>query len=216
MAKEYTRKTVASTRWSSMMFRMDGTTLDKYRGDSVIEGHLAGLAKMRETLGHHLLDREKGIAQDPSFYQTLNASLFLPHGKLAAADLPTGSESDLDASKGMSEVGRVDEPVVKIEPDGDVNVVVKIEPEDEMTHVLKVELETEILNKIKIEPGIANGSVVGTKSIRKPEVVAGLTRGHTLRGVVVYHMLRVDADASKGWEIGVVTTSKNQLIKVQT
>lgn len=203
-----------------MMCRMDGTTLDKYRGDSVVESHLAALAKMRETLGHHLLDRAKGLAQDPSFYQTLNASLFLPRGELAAADLPTGPDFDMDADKGMVQEKSVDEtedePVVKNEPGGDVEIAVKIEPEDEVMNMLKLESETEMLSKVKVEPGSANISVVGTESFRKPEVASGPIRGHTLRGVVVYHMLKVDADDSKGWEIGVVTTTENQLIKVQT
>lgn len=220
MAKEYRAKTVASTRWASMMFRMDGTALNKLRGDSVIEGHLAVLAKMRETLGHHLLDNDQYIARDPSFYQTLNASLFWQQGALAGADLPTGSDSDPDANEAMSEneeaIESGNEPVVKMEPEDDIKIAVKLEPEEEMVSALKVDPETEMMKKVKIEPGVVDETVVGNESISEAEVFFEPTRGDTLRGVVVYHMLNVDKDDSKGWEIGVVHLTKNRLVKVQT
>ena len=203
-----------------MMFRIDGTALTKLRGDSVIEGRLADLAKMRETLGHHLLDNDKYIARDPSFYQTLNASLLWQQGALAGADLPTGSGSDLDANEAISDdeeaVESGDEPAVKREPEDDMKIAVKIEPEDKMMSALKVDPETEMMKKVKIEPGVMDGTAVGDESTSENEVVSGPTRGDTLRGVVVYHMLNVNRDDSKGWEIGVVHLTKNQLVKVQT
>ncbi|KAF8930260.1 hypothetical protein BGZ47_000677 [Haplosporangium gracile] len=220
MAKEYTRKTVASTRWSSMMFRMDGTALTNFRGDSVIEGHLAGLAKIRETLGHQLLDNGKHIARDPSFYQTLNPSLFLQQGALAVAELPTGLDSDADADDEIpQDEGTVkprNEPAVKIEPEDDMKVVVKSKSEDEVMRLLKVEPEPEVVKKVKIESGIAYESAAGNKFTSETEVVFGPIRGSTIRGVVVYHMLNVDRDDSKGWEIGIVHLAKNRLIKIQT
>ncbi|KAG9066490.1 hypothetical protein KI688_001718 [Linnemannia hyalina] len=219
MAKEYRRKTVASTRWASMMFRMDGAALTKLRGDSVIEGHLADLVKMRKTLGHHLLDDDQYIARDPSFYQTLNASIFWQQGALAGAYLPTGSDSDPDANEAMSEDEAVEtgvEPAVKMEPEDDMKIAVKLEPEDKMVSKLKVDHEIEKVKKVKIEPGAVDETAVGDESTSETEVVSGPTRGDTLRGVVVYHMLNVDRDDSKGWEIGVVHLTKNRLVKVQT
>ncbi|KAF9149856.1 hypothetical protein BG015_008333 [Linnemannia schmuckeri] len=226
MAKEYVRKTVASTRWSSMMFRMDGAALTKFRGDSVIEGHLVDLAKIRETLGHQLLDNDKYIARDPSLYQTLNASLSLQQDALTVAELPNGLDSDADTDDGVpQDEGAIEprnepsvkiEPKVKIEPEDDMKVVVKAEPEDEMTRLLKVEPEPEEMKKVKIEPGIAYKNAVGSKSTSETEVASGPTRGSTLRGVVVYHMLNVDKDDSKGWEIGVFHLTKNRLVKIQT
>ncbi|OAQ24701.1 hypothetical protein K457DRAFT_35666 [Linnemannia elongata AG-77] len=219
-AKDYRSKTVASTRWASMMFRMDGTALTKLRGDSVIEGHLADLAKMRETLGHHLLDNDQYIARDPSFYQTLNASLFWQQGALVGVDLPTRSDSDPDANEVMAEdeeaVESGDEPIVKMEPEDDVKITVKFEPEDEMASALKVDPETEVTTKVKIEPGVVDEKMVGNESTSQSEVDFGPTRGDTLRGVVVYYMLNVDRDDSRGWEIGVVHMTKNRLVKVQT
>ncbi|KAF9545368.1 hypothetical protein EC957_011016 [Mortierella hygrophila] len=219
MAKEYRRKTVASTRWASMMFRMDGTALTKLRGDSVIEGHLADLAKMRKTLGHHLLDDDQYIARDPSFYQTLNANLFWQQGAPAGTYLPTGSNSDPDANEAMSENEAVEtgvEPAVKMEPEDDMKIAVKLEPEDKMVSELKVDPETEAMKKVKIEPGVVDETTVGNEPTNEAEVISGPTRGCTLRGVVVYHMLNVDRDDSKGWEIGVVHLTKNRLVKVQT
>lgn len=220
MAKEYRGKTVASTRWASMMFRMDGTALTKLRGDSVIEGHLADLGKMRETLGHHLLDNDQYIARDPSFYQTLNASLFWQQGALAGADLPTESDSDPDANEAMLEdeeaVESRDEPAVKMEPEDDMKIAVRLEPEDGTASALKVDPETEMMTKVKIEPGVVDETVVGSESPSETEVVFGPTKGDTLRGVVAYHMLNVGRDDSKGWEIGVVNLTKNRLVKVQT
>ncbi|KAG0277388.1 hypothetical protein BGZ95_006041 [Linnemannia exigua] len=197
-AKEYRQKTTASTRSSSRIVRMDGTLLGQYRGDSVVEDHLRELSRMRETLGHHLLDSGGGIARDPSFYLTLDASLLLQQDALEAAQLPTRSDFDASVDDRKAQEVQVvdtrDQVKVKMEPEDDIKPIIKLEP----------------MVKVKIEPGTEN-TVGGNTG-----AVSGPTKWSTIRGIVVYHKLNVDGDESKGWEIGAVTMTTKKFFRVQT
>ncbi|KAF9130648.1 hypothetical protein BGW39_002832 [Mortierella sp. 14UC] len=199
--KEYRQKMTASTRSSSGIFRMDGTLLDQYRGSTVVEDHLRELSKMRETLGHGLMDTDRGYARDPSFYQTLNASFFLEQGVLQPA---TPKGSDFDAAVDDNEVQEKRPMNLRDE------VVVKIEHEDSTKPFIKVEP----IVKVKIEPGTESSA--GSKAVGKLQVVPCPTKWNTIRGIVVYHKLNVDGDESRGWEIGAVTMTTKKFFKIQT
>ncbi|KAF9096974.1 hypothetical protein BGX29_008338 [Mortierella sp. GBA35] len=110
VAKEYQGKITASTGSLSRITRLDGPTLDRYRGDAMIERRLGDLSSMRRTLGRELLDREKGIARDPSFYKTFTASLLLPQGAGETDELSTDSRSGADGDDGKAQSKRVTKP----------------------------------------------------------------------------------------------------------
>ena len=52
------------------MSRLDGTLLLSYIGHSIIESFLKTFDHQRRVLGIHLLDKESGIASEPSLYIT--------------------------------------------------------------------------------------------------------------------------------------------------
>ncbi|KAF9910412.1 hypothetical protein EC991_006677 [Linnemannia zychae] len=213
-AKEYRKKLTASTRSSSRIFRMDGSLLNQYRGSSVVESQLRDLSKMRETLGHGLMDTARGFARDPSLYQALNASFLLEQSPPRVAEKPIAFDFDAVVDARVIQEERAsdtkDRVIVKTEPVDDNKIMIKIEPMDDIKPVIKLEP----LVKVKVEPGTE--STVGGKAGGKSEVLLRPTKWNTIRGIVVYHKLNVDEDESKGWEIGAVTMTTKKFFKVQT
>ncbi|KAF9931423.1 hypothetical protein FBU30_010261 [Linnemannia zychae] len=222
--KEYRQKLTASTRWSSRMYRLDGTILDKYRGDAVIEDRLSDLLKMRETLGHHLLDNDRGIARDPSLYQTLDPGLILQQGTLAPTELSDGlgvQVHDDNVAK-RDEFVVTSEPVIKVEAGSWTILPIKIEPASQVMPMIKAEPvdETWHLERIdpviKKEPGTLTKGVVGNNTVGVLKAMTTPTLGKSIQGVVVYHKLITGGDRSKGWEIGAVNMTKMRFFKIQT
>ncbi|KAI7821376.1 hypothetical protein BC939DRAFT_208127 [Gamsiella multidivaricata] len=71
--KEYRQKVTGSTSAWSKMSRLDGSLLASYQGHVTTESCLKILIEKRRVLALDLLDKDKGIARDPSFYLSLGS-----------------------------------------------------------------------------------------------------------------------------------------------
>ncbi|KAG0267255.1 hypothetical protein BG011_007664 [Mortierella polycephala] len=75
--KEFRSRISGNTSSWSKMSRLDGSTLGSYRGNPTIESYLRIFVEKRRMLALDLLDADKGITSDPSFYLTQPVGSFL-------------------------------------------------------------------------------------------------------------------------------------------
>ncbi|KAF9187671.1 Shieldin complex subunit 2 [Haplosporangium sp. Z 767] len=75
--KEFRNRISGNTSSWSKMSNLDGSTLGSYRGSPTIESYLRIFVEKRRILALDLLDADKSITSDPSFYLTQPVGSFL-------------------------------------------------------------------------------------------------------------------------------------------
>ncbi|KAF9963306.1 hypothetical protein BGZ65_004538 [Modicella reniformis] len=183
--------TGGTSAWSKLS-RLDGSNLTSYRGNPTLETFLKVFTEKRRTLALDLLDKNKGIVRDPSYYMTLH----LGSG-------PTlGSALDTTRSGKMYEQGRLQQHEKEQQQraaKSDANGLTSLLPTSSTV------VSSANSNKTSaISVGVSKACI--------PILSTPIT-GASIRANVVYRMLITPGDESQGWEVGACTSS-GRFIKI--
>lgn len=184
-AKEYRQKVTGNTSAWSKISGLDGSILASYRGHPTLETFLKVFIDKRRILALDLLDKDKGIIKDPSYYMSLH--------------LGSGSTMEIFEQGGMQQ--QPQQPQQPQPKSGKSNV-----------HSLRPFSSTGSTTGFPASDNKASPRSAGGSKAFVPMLPSSLT-GASIRASVVYRMLLVPEDESEGWEIG-ACTSKGHLLKI--
>ncbi|KAI8596661.1 hypothetical protein EDD21DRAFT_387556, partial [Dissophora ornata] len=190
--KEYRQKIKGNTTAWSKMSRLDGSVLGSYQGNTTVESYLKIFIIKRRILALDLLDKDRGIARDPSFYltQSLNS---LPNQATTGAG---AFEQDIG----------YESPARLLQRTGEVNVRSGREG--------LMPLLSAVAASAAVPHHAANTVTAATGKKPLLQMLPPSVTGSSIRASVVYKMLLEPGGDSQGWEVGAVM-SNGRLVKVR-
>ncbi|KAI1316100.1 hypothetical protein EDD11_010414 [Mortierella claussenii] len=184
-------KISGGTSWWSRMVKLDGSLLSLYRGHIEVESHLSVLAKKRRILALDLLDKEKGIANDGSFYITQPMCSLSTQPKFPVVSVGAG----LLSSASSRDAGRPQRAAMGTHISG-------------LMTLLSTGSKT--ANDLPANLPATPGALTTLKSILPTHIT-----GTSIRACVVYRMLITAGDESQGWEVGAVMPN-GRFVRIQS
>ncbi|KAG0301691.1 Shieldin complex subunit 2 [Dissophora globulifera] len=199
--KEYRLKVTGNTSGWSKMSRLDGSVLSSYISDNgKLGSYLRIFMDKRQILALDLLDKDKGIARDPSFYLTQAVNSLPSQSALTSANFNAASNPPTYSPR----AGRG--------PKGDELISLLSTASAGTLYGAKSNMPVSYGTGMALK---SSALLVGPDFNRaRPRLPVTVT-GTSIRASVVYRMLTVPGDESQGWEIGAVM-SNGRFLKIQT